>query len=55
MFVYRVFPDGWASVLEALAADTSPSGGDRPLQPPAQALRVSALTTVPVQIQQHPA
>ena len=53
--VYRVFPDGWASVLEAHAAETSSSGGEKPLQPPAQALHIPAPPTVLAQIQQHPA
>jgi LAGLIDADG endonuclease len=40
--VYRVFPDGWASVLAALAAETSSPDGDEPLQPPAQPVHVGS-------------
>jgi hypothetical protein len=40
--VYRTFPGGWASVLEALAAEAGSPGGGEPLQPPAQPLHVPA-------------
>jgi hypothetical protein len=38
--VYRAFPDGWASVLQALAAETASRPAGQPLQPPAQPLHV---------------
>jgi LAGLIDADG endonuclease len=38
--VYRAFPDGWASVVAALTADTDSPRGDNPLQPPPQPLHV---------------
>jgi LAGLIDADG endonuclease len=40
--VYRAFPDGWASVLEALAAETGSLDVDEPLQPLVQPLHVPA-------------
>jgi hypothetical protein len=39
--VYRAFPDGWASVLQALAAETGSLAGAETLQPPAQPLHVA--------------
>jgi uncharacterized protein YecT (DUF1311 family) len=40
--VYRAFPDGWASVLQALEAERGSPAGGEPLQPPAQPLHVPA-------------
>jgi hypothetical protein len=40
--VYRAFPDGWASVLQALAAETGSPAAGQPLQPPPQPLHVAA-------------
>jgi uncharacterized protein YecT (DUF1311 family) len=40
--VYRAFPDGWASVLQALAAETGSPVAAEPLQPPPQPLHVPA-------------
>jgi LAGLIDADG DNA endonuclease family protein len=40
--VYRTFPDGWASVLQALAAETGSLACAEPLQAPAQPLHVPA-------------
>jgi hypothetical protein len=40
--IYRVFPDGWESVLEALASNQGSPIGSEPLQPPPQPLHVPA-------------
>ncbi len=40
--VYRTFPDGWASVLQVLAAEAGSPPGAQPLEPPPQPLHVPA-------------
>jgi hypothetical protein len=42
MTVYRTFPGGWESVLEALVAESGSRAAGQPLQPPAQPLHVAS-------------
>jgi hypothetical protein len=39
--IYRAFPDGWASMLEALQTELGSPADDEPLQPPPQPLHVA--------------
>jgi hypothetical protein len=53
MTVYRAFPDGWASVLQALAAEAGLPAAAQALEPPAQPLHIPAPARVDLTREPH--